>query len=740
VGSVEAPIHDDSGHALGTLTVSTLPSRQHYLERDEDRIAVEEDGTYVFRIDGPDRLTLDPAGELFSFDDESQTRGRLLPKQHVGRIRIAVRGSHGEGVVTLTVRPRKLDAETEYRQMLDGIAEVATEAILHAFAPPAAALEHDAATRPQLLYQQFAFLHARLMASGERDLALVLHRPHRAWVDEDELRQPGAPLRGGSRNLRALTRPGRRVPVPTGYPIHSLPALVSSTRTEETLDTEANRFVLFALERWREIAQRVLDVLTAQSRRAGPISRGIDAALEVLELIDRTRGAPMFREVGRLRSFPSGNQVLQKRAGYRELLRTFVLTEVGARLALNWEIDDVFGASQRNIATLYEYWAFLQLARSVGRVCGADLTVSALQLSSDDMSMAFRRGAASRLRWTTTARGRTMRVELYFNREFAVSALPDASWSRAMRPDCSIRVRPDDSMGEVSAEDLTIWLHFDAKYRVEFADEQFSTPSTDDAKWAADAEEVERLARSKREDLLKMHAYRDAIRRSAGAYVLYPGNEQREPFTEYHELLPGIGAFVLRPRSDGTTGVAHLERFLANVFDHLADRASQYERSRFWSTVIHRPAAVARRRDRRLPALPVPPSDALVLCGFVKNRKHAAWIGDCGLYNVRAGDRRGAVAAEAEILRAPDLVLYGRDLRPMLWARRGPWFVQSREELRRIGYPQPRGGVYLCCPVERREDEPEWLPLLDLAVTGLGGDLFGEPFAVSWQQLLEAAE
>jgi hypothetical protein len=447
----------------------------------------------------------------------------------------------------------------------------------------------------------------------------------------------------------------------------------------------------------------------------------------------------MFREVGRLQTFPIGNQVLQKRAGYRELLRTFVLAEIGASLALNWDVDDLFGASQRNVATLYEYWVFLQLARSVGRVCGTDLTVSAFQLSSDEMSMAFRRGAASRLQWTTMARGRTMQVELYFNREFLVSALPDASWSRAMRPDCSIRVRPDDSMGEVTAEDLTIWLHFDAKYRVEYADEQFSRPASDDAAWAADAEELERLARSKREDLLKMHAYRDAIRRSAGAFVLYPGDEQREPFTEYHEVLPGLGAFVLRPAPTGATGVKDLERFMTDVIDHLADRASQHERSRFWSTVIHRPPVVTRRRDRRLPALPVPPSDAPVLCGFVKNDRHAAWIEDFGLYNVRAGDRRGAVAADAEILRAPDLVLYGRGRVATLWARRGPWFVQSRDELRRIGYPQPRGSVYLCCPVERREDEPEWLPLLDVAAAGLGGNLVGEPFAVSWQQLLDAA-
>ena len=116
-----------------------------------------------------------------------------------------------------------------------------------------------------------------------------------------------------------------------------------------------------------------------------------------MALIDRTLSAPMFRSVGRLGSFPTANQVLQKRAGYRELLRTFVLTELGAQLALDWDLDDAFAASQRNIATLYEYWAYLQLAKSVGRVCGADLSASTMERSNDGMSIGFPRGNRSRL-------------------------------------------------------------------------------------------------------------------------------------------------------------------------------------------------------------------------------------------------------------------------------------------------------------------------------------------------------
>jgi len=740
--SVAAPIRDRTGGTVGHLVLAPLPGSRDRLESVDDRAVVEEEGTYVFSVRGFENcesVEIVPAEELFSFDDSTRKRGRMLPRQHVGRIRVRLRGENAEGHAIVSVEPKKLEALTEYRQMLTDIAEVATEAVLQGFAPATISLEHDAAQRPQLLYQQFAFLHARLMGAGERDLALVLNRPHRAWVDHEEQHLPGTPMRGGSRNIRALTRPGPRVRAPIRNGIASLPARLAVSRSEETLDTEPNRFVAFALRHWRELALNVQTLLAAQARMTGPISRGLDAASEVIAVIDRTMSAPMFRSIGRLGSFPTGNQVLQKRAGYRELLRTFVLTQMGAQLSLDWDLEDAFAASQRNVATLYEYWAFLQLAKSVGRVCGADLSDLAMERSNDGMSIGFPRGRRSRLTWMLVGRGRNLTADLYFNREFLVSSRADSSWTRAMRPDCSLRLRPDGLGRGIRGDDLAVWLHFDAKYRVEFVDEQFAPPDERDGAQAAEAEVVERLARSKREDLLKMHAYRDAIRRSAGAYVIYPGDEQRAPFMEHHEVLPGLGAFPLRPGATGPVGTAALDRFLARVIDHVADRATQHERSRFWRTVIHRGVPMHSDKDRRLPALAVPPSDAPVMCGYLKGRAHRGWVDHNGLYNVRAGDRRGAVAADADILRAHDIVLYGSGFHPSLWARAGAWFVQSRDEMVRLGYPNPRGKVYLCCPVERRDDEPEWLAELQLVGGSVTASIAGAPFATTWRDLLDQA-
>lgn len=80
-----------------------------------------------------------------------------------------------------------------------------------------------------------------------------------------------------------------------------------------------------------------------------------------------------------------------------------------------------------------------------------------------------------------------------------------------------------------------------------------------------------------------MHAYRDAVRRTAGAYVLYPGNASNgklfEEFAGFHEVLPGLGAFAIRPRADGTAeGMDDLRRFLDDVIEHVANHTTARER------------------------------------------------------------------------------------------------------------------------------------------------------------------
>ena len=72
-----------------------------------------------------------------------------------------------------------------------------------------------------------------------------------------------------------------------------------------------------------------------------------------------------------------------------------------------------------------------------------------------------------------------------------------------------------------------------------------------------------------------MHSYRDAIRRTHGAYIIYPGaganpikgHSGYHAWMEYHEILPGLGAFQLTPGSNSDQSATIIHSFLSDVLD-----------------------------------------------------------------------------------------------------------------------------------------------------------------------------
>jgi hypothetical protein len=52
-------------------------------------------------------------------------------------------------------------------------------------------------------------------------------------------------------------------------------------------------------------------------------------------------------------------------------------------------------------------------------------------------------------------------------------------------------------------------------------------------------------------DLYKMHTYKDAILKTEGAYVFYPGNKCEIFRVNENETIPSVGAFPLTPGENG---------------------------------------------------------------------------------------------------------------------------------------------------------------------------------------------
>ena len=494
-----------------------------------------------------DSVRVDPE-ELFQPDSMDGRTGRLRPGLSTGVVQVVLRcGERVLGQLEIEVRSRKLTYKSEYRWMLRDIAERMTELVMDRFAASEARFTLDETRDAETLYQRFAFLRALLDSeSFQVALAEVLRRPHTAWEVRGEWVRPGAGLRADSHVLRQLSRVGARTAWEAG-PISSLPALMERRQTEATHDTPPNRFVKFALEHWRQVLGDIDRGLSFSEPSPATIRGRREVAL-VMGQIDEVLHHDLFSMIGPLARFPADDQVLHKREGYRDIFRAYVEFELAARLSWSREADS-YGAGQRDVATLYEYWAFIQLADMIAKLVGQSFDMTPLlRVHSSGLNIVLRSGVETVLRGEVERHGRCMLVELCFNRTYGAGGALAGSWTRPMRPDYSLHItRAEDERAGFEP----VVLHFDAKYRVDFVDQLFG--SADDLGNAEidGATTTGALGRggAVRSDLLKMHAYRDAIRRTAGAYVLYPGGDaelNRRPFTEYHELLPGLGAFVLR--------------------------------------------------------------------------------------------------------------------------------------------------------------------------------------------------
>lgn len=747
--SIRLALQNDEGHVVCTLVITSLPGRQDILISARGDGALREGATYHYEIcdlDDATKVDVEPR-ELFDPDDASWMRGRLSPAQAVGRLRIQVveRTTRLTGKADIDVLAIKLDHETEYRQMLTDISAFAAEAALQGFAP--SLLDLTPSELPaELLYLRFAMIAAYLQDPGfEAAIARVTSQPHRTWLSEQEIRPVGSPFPSGAAFRRAIRAPGRRVPWKGGpAALTSLPAALSRDRTEASVDNSANQFIKFALERWRAVATELLDMLSRSSQKVetGPLRRGRQTASDVAAQLDEYLAHPLFREVSSLRRMPTSDQVLLKRAGYREIYRTFAMTELGPTVRIDrGELSDVFAASQRNVATLYEFWCFLALVSSLGRVCGEDRTARIFTAAGDGLSMTMQSGPASRLAWAVRRGDRLLHVEAFFNRTFAGADDQKGSWSQAMRPDCSVRIRPEGSTpSRVLMQDLEVWLHFDAKYRVDNLLAQLApNPVLDES-----VTESTISSGAKREDLLKMHAYRDAISRTAGAYVLYPGSTTKDirRHPGFQEVLPGLGAFPLRPSTDGLPSSSQtLDKFLGDVLTHVASQVTRDERHRFWTATVDRSSGPILKSSLLTNFLDEPPADTDVLLGFIRSSEQRRWIEQMSQYNIRAGDRIGSVEIGGRELGAKVLVLYEKQngaLRVAHAAKVVRWRPASAADLTATGYPNPQGDLYFVANIDIVEHLPTWADLIDLEVL-VSKVVNGAPTVVTWWDVVRAA-
>ncbi|MGN6420873.1 MAG: DUF2357 domain-containing protein [Pseudobacter sp.] len=574
--------------------------------------------------------------------------GTLEPGNYVGTLTLhllSLETSEIAGTLQIEIQSVKTDYRTDYRFMLLDIAEYCTELIMQHSIPVSQKFTPDHKRGQQTIYQRFSFIKS-LISSEEFDNAMsrIVRSPVEKWDTEEIFTEVIKLKRLNQKQLRQyhLSKNDSRTKV-------------SSFDKTQSVDTAENRFIKYALTHF-------LDTCTLFRSN---LDNTPPHLLEVVSLQDRLiqyLSHPIFKDVGILHSIPYNSQILQRKDGYREVLRVWIMFEVASQLCWSGG-DDVYDAGKKDVATLYEYWLFFQLIKSVTKVFKLS-TVNIEQLfesTNDGLNLKLKRRDHFAINTACESFSRKLQVQLSYNRPFSKGkSYPDpGSWTTELRPDFTLSLWPKGLTSEEAERDeLIVHVHFDAKYKAEY----LSDHREDDENENEITKKKTKDSKLKSTDIIKMHAYKDAIRRTAGAYVLYPGT-QNNILKGFHEVLPGLGAFAVRP-SHNNSGINEFEDFLNAVVELLLNRTSQREKMSLttYQTYKNHPSAPSNfvfpeaiKNNRTLL-----PQETLVLIGYYKSQEHLQWICKSKLYNTRIVTKQNSLYIDQSIINAKYLLLHNK--------------------------------------------------------------------------------
>ena len=542
--------------------------------------------------------------------------------------------------------------------------------------------------------------------------------------------------------VRQLTRGGGdRVAIPAGHPAHaagltSVPRQVKVSIGDDFRDTAENRFIKMVLVEFRDFLGNIMVFLDREE--AQELEKGKEPAKARFPLrrdcrrlslkLDGILSHAFFQDLSRPTVLPLGSPVLQRKAGYREIYHFWLQFHASAQLS--WEGgSEIWRAGARNVATLYEYWLFFEL-EALFRVkfkCTEELHSLLVEKDHGITRMKLKRGVEMGTPaegvWSDKAQ-RHLSAHFYFNKKFNRTQGNEAfsSWTRNVQPDYTISIWPTAfTPAEAEENELMVHIHFDAKYRVTnlegFEAQQDGDDETiQDQASAGDETTGIRSTAAKYSDLLKMHAYRDAIRRTGGAYVLYPGESKHEPFrSNFHEILPGLGAFSIRPANSGKAkGIEVLSTFLDTVIDHLSNRTTAHERSRYHlgeslslkeEAVPFRATMLPEKNQFDHTKRAVPPEEHKILVVWSKDDSQLTqWKGH-QITHVRLGSKPGGLTVDLEVAEVRHLLVRRSDkvLMDLLKLTSRDFTIHTGEEMRKTYgiKASDTDGIYAVFTVEK---------------------------------------
>ena len=241
--------------------------------------------------------------------------------------------------------------------MLGDIAEYYTDLVLQQGAPVTQTLEIDAQSSAETLYQRFVFVKSLIESDAFSEaIHKIISNPIRKWTDSNIQRKIEGVKRFTRKNIREIASSNDRINLSEDYrmgmPVHltSVPRTIEVEYKKDTIDNQENQFIKFVLRSLSMFCWDLKEMRNASIR----LKAEAESTIEQLNIHLESQ---FFRQVSMPTHLNMNSPVLQKKEGYREVLQSWLLFDLAAKL--NWDGgDDVYSAGKKNVTTLYEYWLF----------------------------------------------------------------------------------------------------------------------------------------------------------------------------------------------------------------------------------------------------------------------------------------------------------------------------------------------------------------------------------------------
>ena len=445
-------------------------------------------------------------------------------RSYAGKAFIDIKYKDFEFKLPVEVRSKKLNYDTEYSDMIANLAEYASGLM---FSVNASLYQNHIQSKKEsinTLYEYFMLLEYLFRPQNLPSVCEYISRNlYKLLENTTELVPTTHASNIGAGEIAELCcNPQHIIETTQKYSIyennrqHYAPLMINEKKYIETIDTPENRFFKYFLEFIRDL---ICDLYSDKDKNKDKDRNQVKDSLEkYYNIINSILSQRYFNEISRLEQIPLNSQVLQKKEGYREILKYYLLFEFGLQISFN-DLTDKFRGFEKEINQIYEIWSYFQLIEIVDELTGTKRDFERF-VDKDKWAISMNHVKEIKDLNPIKIKEKLINITLMFKQEFK----PLKTYKNGNYTIYSEKLDPDYTI-KLEHNGITKFMQFDAKYRL-------------------------KNGTYIKDDIYKMHTYKDAINDTLGAFILYPGENEPTKHYETDGDFGAVGAFCLKP---GTT-------------------------------------------------------------------------------------------------------------------------------------------------------------------------------------------